>query len=95
MRLRPLGEYIIIKRIDPEETTEGGIVLPEAARNGTDQGRVLSVGEGRRLADGTRVALQVNEGDRIVFRSYAGTDVELGGEKVRIVREDDVLAILR
>lgn len=96
MRLRPLGENIIIKRMEPDATTAGGIVLPEtAATNGAQQGRVLAVGEGRRLPDGSRAALQVSEGDRVVFRSYAGTDVQLGNEQMLIVREEDVLAVLQ
>lgn len=95
MRLRPLGDNIIIKRMEPDETTAGGIVLPDNVANGNQQGRVLSVGEGRRLPDGSRALMQVSEGDRVVFRSYAGTDVQLGNDQMLIIREDDILAVLQ
>lgn len=94
MRLEPLGDKVIIKRLDPEEKTAGGIVLPDAARERPRQGRVLSVGSGRLLADGTRVPPQVKEGDRVVFSSWAGTDVVVDKEELMIVSEDEILAVL-
>ncbi len=94
MKLVPLGEKVIVKRTEEEETTPGGIVLPETARDKPQSGRVLSIGDGRRLADGTRLQSQVNEGDRILFRPWAGNEVEIDGETLLILNEDEILAIL-
>jgi chaperonin GroES len=94
MRLVPLGEKVIIRRMDAETTTQGGIVLPEAAREKPRQGRVLSVGDGRQMPDGSRVQVQVNEGDRVLFNSYAGTEVLVDGEKLLIVDEREILAVV-
>ena len=94
MRLEPVGEKIIVKRLEAEETTSGGIVLPDSALEKPQQGRVLSVGDGRRLADGSRAAPQVQEGDRVVFHIYSGTDVEVNGEQLLIMSEEEILAVL-
>ena len=94
MKVVPLAEKIVVKRIDAEETTAGGIVLPDTAREKPQQGRILSVGDGRLLDNGTRVKPPVSEGDRVIFTSYAGTEVEVDGEEVLIMREDDILAVL-
>ena len=94
MRLEPLGDKVVIKRIATDESTNGGIVLPDAARERSMQGRVLSVGEGRLMSDGRRVVPQVSEGDRVMFRSFAGTDVKVGSDEMLIISEDDILAIL-
>ncbi len=94
MKIEPLGEKIVVRRTESEETTAGGIVLPDTAREKPQQGRVLSVGEGRMLSDGSRALPQVKEGDRIVFISYAGTEVEVEGEELLIMREEDILAVL-
>lgn len=94
MKLVPLGEQIVVRRLNAEEKTAGGIVLPDAAREKSQQGRVLSVGDGRSLPDGTRAPSQVNEGDRVIFQRYAGTEVEVQGETLLIMREDDVLAVM-
>lgn len=94
MKVVPLAEKIVVKRIDAEETTAGGIVLPDTAREKPQQGRILSVGDGRLMDNGTRVKPQVSEGDRVIFTSYAGTEVEVNGEEVLIMREDDILAVL-
>lgn len=94
MRIEPLGEKIVVKREDAEEMTAGGIVLPDSAREKPQQGRVLSVGAGRMLDDGSRGELQVAEGDRVLFSSYAGTELEIDGETLLIMNESDVLAII-
>jgi chaperonin GroES len=94
MRLLPLGDKIVVKRLDPMETTAGGIVLPDSARDRSQQGRVLSVGNGRRLDDGTRATPQVSEGDRVVFHIYAGTPVVVERDELLILREEDILAVL-
>ena len=95
MNLVPLGDKLIVKRLDAEETTTGGIVLPDSARSKPQQGRVLSVGDGKRLPDGTRAGHEVAEGDRIVFSSYSGTEVKVDDEELLIMTSDDVLAIIR
>ena len=94
MKVVPLGEHIVVKRMDAEETSPGGVYLPEALRQDLHQGRVLSVGDGRLLSTGERAGHQVSEGDRIVFRNYAGTEVVLDGEEYLIMNEDDILAVV-
>ena len=95
MRLVPLGENIVVKRIEAEETTAGGIVLPDAAREKPSEGRVLSVGDGRLLKDGTRAKSQISDGDRVIFSSYAGNEVSIDGEELLIMAEGDILAGLK
>ncbi len=94
MRLVPLSDKVIVRRLEGEEQTAGGIVLPDSARQQPQIGRVLSVGDGRRLPDGSLVPHQVHEGERVVFERYAGNEVEIDGEKLLIMREDDILAVL-
>ncbi len=94
MRVEPIGDKVVVKRLDAEQTTSGGIVLPDTAREKPLQGRVLSVGDGRRLPDGSRVQPQIREGDRVVFHPYAGTEVQVDGEELLIMSEDDVLGVL-
>lgn len=94
MKVEPLGDKVVIKRLEAEETTAGGIVLPDSARDQPSQGRVLSVGDGRLLADGSRAPHQVKEGDRVVFLSYAGTEIKVAEETLLILSESDILAIL-
>ena len=95
MKVVPLGDKLVVKRLESNEKTAGGIVLPDAARQKPQQGRVLSVGDGRMLPDGSRVAHEVSEGDRVVFGSYAGSEVAIDDEKLLILNADDVLAIVR
>ncbi len=95
MRIEPIGDKIVVKRTDADEKTAGGILLPDAARERPQTGKVLSVGTGRLLADGTRSNPQVNEGDRVVFSSYAGTEIEVDGLKLLIMNESDILAVLQ
>ena len=94
MKLEPVGDKIVVKRVDAEEQTAGGIVLPSAAQEKPQEGRVLSVGDGRQLPDGHRAQPQVSEGDRVVFTSYAGSEVEVDGEPLLILSEDEILAVL-
>ena len=94
MKIEPLGANIVVKRLPAEEVTAGGIVLPDAAQEKPRQGRVLSIGDGRMLADGARAKHQVSEGDRVLFSSYAGTEVAINGEEFLIMSEDDILAIV-
>ncbi len=94
MKLVPLGEKVVVKRVDAEEVTAGGIVLPDTAREKPQQGRVLSVGDGRLLPDGTRAKHQVAEGDRVLFTNYAGADVIVDGEELLIMDENEILAVV-
>ncbi len=93
MKVEPLGSNVVIKRLDSEETTAGGIVLPDSAREKPKQGRVLSVGDGTLLADGNRSPHQVKEGDRVMFSSYAGTEIVVDDEELLIMAESEILAI--
>lgn len=94
MKLEPIGDNVIVKRLDPEEKTAGGILLPDSAREKPKQGRVLSVGDGRLLKNGSRVPNQVREGDRVLFGAYAGTEVVVDKQELLIMSEDEILAIL-
>ena len=94
MRVVPIGDKIVVKRLDASEKTAGGIVLPDSARERPKQGRVLSVGDGKLLKDGSRVAPQVGGGDRILFSNWAGSEVVVDGDELLIMNEEDVLAIL-
>ena len=95
MKVVPLGDKLVVKRLESADKTAGGILLPDAARDQPQQGRVLSVGDGRLLPDGTRAPLEVNEGDRVVFSNYSGAEVTIDDEKLLILNSEDVLAIVR
>jgi chaperonin GroES len=92
--VRPLGDKVLIRRLEAMEKSKGGIVIPDTAKEKPREGRIVAVGTGRRLDDGTLVPFQVRKGDRVLFSSYAGTEVKLEGEELVIMGEDDVLAIL-
>ena len=93
-KLIPLGDRLLVERIEAEEKTAGGIVLPDTAKEKPIQGKVVAVGEGRRSDEGKVIPLQVKKGDTILFGKYAGAEVKIDGEEYLIMREDDVLAIL-
>ncbi len=92
--IRPLGEKVLVKRLEAEETTAGGIVLPDSAKEKPKRGTILSVGDGRLLDTGDRQALQVKKGDQVLFSSYAGTEVKVDGDEMIIMDESDILAVL-
>ncbi len=94
MRIEPLGDKVVVKRVDAEEVTAGGIVLPDSAQEKPAQGKVLSVGSGRLTDNGDRRELQVTEGDRVLFTSYAGTEIDVDGQTVLIMSESDILAVV-
>ncbi len=94
MKVVPLNDKIVVKRLEAEDKTAGGILLPDTAKEKPKQGKVLSVGDGKLLESGKRAAFQVKEGDRVLFSSYAGNEVNVDGEEYLIMSEDDVLAIL-
>jgi chaperonin GroES len=92
--LRPLGDKILVKRVEAETKTKSGIVLPDSAKEKPKRGKILAVGTGKRLDDGTVSAMSVKKGDEVIFTSYAGTEIKLDGEEVMIMSEDDVLAVV-
>jgi chaperonin GroES len=94
MKIVPLGANVVVKRLPSEETTAAGIVLPDAAQEKPRQGRVLSIGDGRMLANGSRGRHQVSEGDCVLFDRYAGTEVAVNGEEFLIMSEDKILAVV-
>ena len=94
MKVVPLNDKIVVKRLEAEDKTAGGIVLPDAAKEKPKQGKVLSLGDGKLLETGKRAAFQVKEGDRVLFTSYAGNEVSLDGEEYLIMTEDDILAVV-
>jgi chaperonin GroES len=93
MKIRPLQDRILVKRMDEEETTSGGIIIPDSAKEKPQEGLVVAVGPGKTLENGSVSEPAVNKGDRILFSKYAGTEVNLDGEEHIIIREDDILAI--
>ena len=94
MKIRPLYDRIVVKRIEEQETIRGGIIIPDSAKEKPQEGEVIAVGNGKRLEDGKLVALDVKVGDRILFGKYSGSDIMLDGEELLIMREDEVLGIL-
>lgn len=94
MELVPLGDKIVIERLDAEEKTKGGIILPESAKEKPKQGKVISVGSGKLLDSGERSQLSVKAGDVVLFANYAGTEIKIEGKELLVMSEDDVLAIV-
>jgi len=93
--IRPLGEKVIIKRVDAEDVTAGGIVLPDSAKEKPKRGLIKAIGDGKLLDSGERSQLQVKKNDEVLFTSYAGTEVKVGGEEYIIMDESDILAVLK
>ncbi len=94
MKIVPLGANVVVKRLASTEVTAGGIVLPDMAKKKPREGRVLSIGDGRLLPNGSRCQHQVSEGDRVLFDSYAGTEVTVNSEELLIMSEDEILAVV-
>ncbi|MDR1520245.1 MAG: co-chaperone GroES [Planctomycetota bacterium] len=94
MAVKPLGDKILVKRLEAEEVTRGGIVLPDSAKEKPKEGRVVEVGPGKILDDGKRGAPQIKKDERILFTSYAGTEIKIDGKEFIIMSEDDVLAVV-
>ena len=94
LNIRPLGDKVIIKRVEAEEKTAGGIVLPDTAKEKPKRGIVLTIGNGRLLDDGTRSKMQVKKDDEVLFTSYAGTEIRVDGEEYMIMDESDILGIV-
>ena len=94
MKIRPLQDRILVKRIDEEEKTKGGIIIPDTAKEKPQEGRVVAAGKGKVSEGGKVQRLDVKKGDRILFSKYSGTEVNIEGEEHLIIREDDVLGVL-
>jgi chaperonin GroES len=94
MKVVPLNDKIVVKRLEAEDRTAGGIVLPDTAKEKPKQGKVLSLGDGKLLESGKRAAFQVKEGDRVLFSSYSGSEVSVDGEEYLIMTEEDILAVV-
>ncbi len=93
-KVRPLHDRLLVRRIEEKETVKGGIIIPDTAKEKPQEGEVLAVGNGKILENGTKVALDVKVGDKILFGKYTGTDIKIDGKEVLILREDEVLAVL-
>jgi chaperonin GroES len=94
MKIRPLADKVLIQRLEAETMTAGGIVLPDSAKEKPRRGKVVSLGDGKLLDDGSRSEFQVKVGDEVLFTSYGGTEVKIDGEEYMIMEESDILAIL-
>ena len=94
MALKPLGDRVVVRALDPQEKTKSGLVVPDTAKEKPQEGKVIAVGTGRLLDDGSVKALEIKNGDRVLYGKYSGTEVSLEGEEYLILREDDVLAIV-
>lgn len=94
MSFKPLNDRVLIKRVDTEEKTAGGLFIPESAKEKPSKGEVIAVGSGRLLDNGTRVPLEVKKGDIVLFGKYAGTDIKIDGVEHLVMREEDILAVL-
>ncbi len=94
MNIRPLYDRIVVKRIDEKETSRNGIIIPDSAQEKPQEGEVLAIGNGKRLEDGTQVAIDLKVGDRILFGKYSGNETKLDGTEFIIMREDEVFAVL-
>src|SRR5438046_9938965 len=94
MKVRPLHDRMVVRRIEEKETAKGGIIIPDTAKEKPQKGEVLAVGNGKILENGTKIALDVKVRNKILFGKYTGTDIKIDGEEVLILREDEVLAVL-
>ena len=94
MKIRPLADKVLVERIEAEAVTTGGIVLPDTAKEKPQRGKIVSVGEGKLLDDGTRRKMQLKKGDQVLFTSYAGTDVKVGDNEYLIMDESDIMAVI-
>ncbi|HQI81431.1 MAG TPA: co-chaperone GroES [Deltaproteobacteria bacterium] len=94
MKIRPLHDRVIVKRIEEDQKTKGGIIIPDTAKEKPQMGEVIAAGPGRRNEDGTMVPLDVKKGDKVLFSKYAGNDIKIDGEELLIMKEDDILGII-
>jgi chaperonin GroES len=94
MKIRPLGDKVLVSRVEAENKTAGGIVLPDTAKEKPQKGKVISVGEGKTLDDGSKQQMQVKKGDVVLFTSYAGTEIKIDGKEYLIMSEPDIMAVI-
>ncbi|MGX9364860.1 co-chaperone GroES [Desulfoplanes sp. PS50] len=94
MKLRPLHDRILVKRVEEEEVTKGGIIIPDSAKEKPIKGKVTAAGPGKTADDGKTIPMGVKEGDEVIFNKYAGTEIKIEGEELLIMREDDILAVI-
>ena len=94
MKVRPLKDHVLVSRVREEEKTKGGIIIPDSAKEKPMEGKIISTGDGKILEDGTKVPLDVKEGDRVLFGKYAGTEIKIEGKEYLIMREDDILGVI-
>jgi chaperonin GroES len=94
MNVRPLHDRLLVQRIEEKETVKGGIIIPDTAKEKPQEGKVIAVGNGKLLDNGTKVAMDVKVGDKILFGKYSGTDIKIDGQEYLILREDEVLAVV-
>ena len=94
MKVKPLHDRILVKRLDSEEKTAGGIIIPDTAKEKPVQGEVVAVGAGKKDEKGDRIVMDVKAGDKVLFSRYGGTEVKVGGDELLIMREDDILGII-
>jgi chaperonin GroES len=94
MKIRPLGDKVLVERVEAESKTAGGIVLPDTAKEKPQRGKIVSVGEGKMLENGTRKEIQVKKGDTVLFTSYAGTEIKIDGKEYLIMDESDIMAVI-
>jgi chaperonin GroES len=94
MKIRPLHDRLIIKGLEEEEKTKGGIIIPDTAKEKPIEGKVIAVGQGKMNKDGKKIPMDVKKGDRVLFAKYGGTEVKIDGEEHLMMREDDVLAVI-
>jgi len=94
MKVRPLRDRVIVKRLEEEEKTKGGIIIPDTAKEKPIEGKVIAVGDGKIKKDGTKIPMEVKKGNRVLFVKYAGTEIKIDGEEHLMMREDDILAII-
>ena len=94
MKVRPLNDRIIVKRLEEEEKTKGGIIIPDSAKEKPIEGKVIAVGDGRINKEGKKIPMEIKKGDRILFAKYGGTEIKMDGEEYLMMKEDDVLAVI-
>jgi chaperonin GroES len=94
MKIRPLQDRLILKRVEEEEKTKGGIIIPDSAKEKPQEGKITAVGPGKVTDDGKKIPMDVKKGDRVLFSKYAGTEIKIDGEDHLIMREDDILGVI-
>jgi chaperonin GroES len=94
MKVRPLNDRIIVKRLEEEEKTKGGIIIPDTAKEKPIEGKVIAVGDGRITKEGKKIPMEIKKGDRVLFAKYGGAEIKMEGEEYLMMKEDDVLAVI-